>query len=77
MVVVEFAALGGTGEKRKPGWHLMLTSLDKSAVIARSVATKQSNWIATARFAHLAMTKVKNTRDADISYRIESAPQTD
>jgi hypothetical protein len=26
-------------------------------VIARSAATKQSNWIATARFAHLAMAK--------------------
>jgi hypothetical protein len=26
-------------------------------VIARSAATKQSSWIATARFAHLAMTK--------------------
>ena len=25
-------------------------------VIARSAATKQSSWIATARFAHLAMT---------------------
>jgi dipeptidyl aminopeptidase/acylaminoacyl peptidase len=31
-------------------------------VIARSVATKQSSWIATARFAHLAMTIVKKLR---------------
>ena len=34
------------------------TSLGKQTVIARSVATKQSSWIATARFAHLAMTSV-------------------
>jgi hypothetical protein len=30
-------------------------------VIARSETTKQSSWIATARFAHLAMTKMETS----------------
>jgi hypothetical protein len=33
-------------------------------VIARSVATKQSSWIATARFAHLAMTNSGGNADS-------------
>ena len=38
-------------------------------VIARSAATKQSSWIATARYARLAMTKALNLRDVGITPR--------
>ena len=43
------------------------TSLDQQTVIARSAATKQSSWIATARFEHLAITNVWKLRDVGIS----------
>jgi hypothetical protein len=38
--------------------RLIPTSLDQQTVIARSAAKKQSSWIATARFEHLAITNV-------------------
>jgi len=53
----EFALVGGILGAQQV-LQVIPTSLGKQTVIARSVATKQSSWIATARFAHLAMTSV-------------------
>jgi hypothetical protein len=47
------------------------TALDKQTVFAsRSAATKQSTWIATARFAHLAMTHVQKMKDAGLGVAV-------
>jgi hypothetical protein len=46
--------------------HLIPTSHDKQTAIARSGATKQSSWIDTARFAHLAMANVQSIADTGI-----------
>jgi hypothetical protein len=44
-----------SGANADPG--LEFSTQDESTVIARRIAPRQSSWIATARAAHLAMTR--------------------
>ena len=55
---------------RKTRKQRIPTPRDHETVIARSVAPKQSSWIATARFAHLAMTRIKKIRAVGIISRV-------
>ena len=59
---------------RKTRKQRIPTPFEHETVIARSVAPKQSSWIATARFAHLAMTRIKKIRAVGIIPRVPCVP---